>query len=348
MSSHSGSPYHSDFNDDDDDGYNSSSTTEDREEPYSIPRQVPISALQGFRNKLFPKFLLELEEQSRQISHSTQLRVAPNAPVALTMQIPSSLVAHNLQFRWWLMQSAPFIAGFVVTNKTISASKEAELETKLGVKWKRFAMNGIPSHRLIYYGWQQGHHGSDSQPEFHEYPFEVCISITSTDLSNNVDHDKLLESVRRDPRSQVWTIPAIVVLATNDLLKALPMSEGMSYFAATLATAMELWRKVEPDPEKRKEEWIVVVKALRKTNGGPSLLESDFDGRVKEEFAPARASFGARRRSRNGACRNHPFSPTQSQRSQITMSPKRARRRSRSPAHSLAKSRFTPQPRSIF
>ena len=123
---------------------------------------------------------------------------------------------------------------------------------------------------------------------------EVRISIDSTKLTSNAQSDliQMIEVGRL--RLSVWSIPAVVVLATNDLLKSMERTEEeageSAYLVGTLTASMSLWRIRTPDEDRRQGEWLAASGMLIGRDRQASLLVSDFNKKIRKLISPAHSS----------------------------------------------------------
>jgi len=80
-----------------------------------------------------------------------------------------------------------------------------------------------------------------------------------------------------------WSIPAIVVLAANEVIKQHPDDEDTHYLASTFAAALKLWHLTTPN-DQRQAQWIRTVANLRSSETYGSLLVPDFNKRLSQNF----------------------------------------------------------------
>lgn len=89
------------------------------------------------------------------------------------------------------------------------------------------------------------------------------------------------------PSVLAWQLPALVVLATNDLVKA-GLEENRYYLAATLAAAVRLWRLAQPVQRVRRFDFLAASGAL--IGCDPSLLVPGFNRVVRANLSFDRSS----------------------------------------------------------
>jgi len=89
-------------------------------------------------------------------------------------------------------------------------------------------------------------------------------------------------------RLKIWSLPAIAVLAANDLLKSMASGgepEETAYLAGTLNVTMHLWRKWTPALENRRAAWVETTGMLTGSDRSASLLVPNFNIRIRKDLS---------------------------------------------------------------
>ncbi|GAA5975020.1 hypothetical protein JCM5350_004547 [Sporobolomyces pararoseus] len=236
-------------------------------EEYSTPRIVPTLAWQACQNFLIPRVKSFFREQGE-----ASPLVIGNAPMSLVSHIVANPECLRDGFlAWWWARAGPVVAGTIVANRGIDKRAEKHLE--------RRAAYGEADTSL-----------DDSELSIYDGPFaarspaiEVQVSFSSTKLMENTK-DRLLGKFpfQNGPSVLAWQLPALVVLATNDLVKP-GMDENRHYLAATLAAAVRFWRLAQPVQHARRIDFLAASGALLGCE--PSLLVPGFNRSVRTKLS---------------------------------------------------------------
>jgi hypothetical protein len=124
-------------------------------------------------------------------------------------------------------------------------------------------------------------------------PGSICINVETSITSTNLTEEQsahLISSIQDPAGAQIsaWTLPAIVVLAVNDIVKE-ESEERRFELAKTLTAAYRLWCSTEADGHRRRAVFATTSHLLLY---GPtsSLLPQDFDRRARKALFEIRAS----------------------------------------------------------
>ena len=117
-----------------------------------------------------------------------------------------------------------------------------------------------------------------------DLPVDVRVSVTSTNLDESA-RSTLIDSIQleRNKKVYAWSIPALVVLAANDLIKQNTDDEETCYLAATFAAALKLWQLTTKEDD-HQAEWTRTVAILDSIGVNASLLGPNFYRQIRQKF----------------------------------------------------------------
>ncbi|GAA5898438.1 uncharacterized protein JCM6883_001022 [Sporobolomyces salmoneus] len=178
----------------------------------------------------------------------------------------SRVLGHDPFLNSWYTTHWPITAGVTSINRQLSSKTEKQLERYLAYKEK--ASDISESAPSIYFG--------PTSRVQHAPKVEVEVSVSSMKLNLEQDEAKLMWSavlLSDDHPILAWQLPAIAVLATNDLLRA-QYAGHLPYLAVTLTVALRVWARIVPDRPIRRDEFLKAQQIFLKSN--PPLVSETF------------------------------------------------------------------------